>query len=229
MGLLVLAGPARPVGDPSQPGAYCPFPKQGEKPVCFSEVEQEYSGFFAAVDSGQVDDPEVAELERTLKQAAQTEARTLALSSLAYGYFMLAERAASADRPDPALVARLETWNELLSAVYEDADSEPSFRTAVREAALDLHSRAPAVRSSDGGCAKADPGSNPDGGNADGGNADGQPCRTTSRLLAALRQIDDPTSDSSGVRGALGRLLGRMLDDDDVVVPTSDSSGGARR
>ena len=192
---MLSPGPARPAGDPSQPGAYCPFPKKGEKPVCFDQVEAEYSDFFAAVDSGVVDEVEVSQLERTLQQADRTEERTLALSSLAYGYFMLAERAASSEHPDPALVARLESWNALLSRVYEDPASEPGFRTAVREAALDLHARAPDVGPDSGECEPAE---------------DGRTCGTTSRLLVALRRIDDPDA-GTGVRGALGKLLGRML------------------
>ncbi len=190
--------------NPSQPGAYCPFPEKGEKPVCFTRVEQEYGDFFAAVDSGQVDDPKVAELERTLQRGGSDEDRTLALSSLAYGYFMLAERAASAESPDPVLVARLESWNALLGAVYEDAETEPSLRTAVRDAALDLHERAAVVPTA---CA---PGS------------DGEPCQTTGRLLQTLRRIDDPNAES-GIRGALGKLLGRMLDDDSAGAETPPS------
>jgi hypothetical protein len=151
------------------------------------------------VDSGEIDDPRIAHLEKTLQQDGRDEERALALSSLAYGYFMLAERAAAEDRPDPALVARLETWNALLSRVYADAEDSPVFRTAVRDAALDLHERAPDVPAPNDDC-------EPD--------ADGSPCGTTSQLLVALRRIDDPDT-SSGVRGALGKLIGRMLDDDE--------------
>ena len=208
MAVLFVAAAALPHGavaagasDPSQPGAYCPFPKAGEKPQCFTEVEQEYSDFFAAVDSGAVDAARVTEVEQTLASATDAEQRTLALSSIAYGYFMLAERAAAEEQPDPALVARLDSWNALLSSVYSDAEAEPSVRGAVREAALDLHARAPAVPSRDADCAT--------------GDAD---CETTSQsqLLAALRQIDDPYAET-GVRGALRRLLGRFLDEDDAT------------
>lgn len=199
--LTALAGSApgaAAAGDPSQPGAYCPFPKAGEKPVCFGEVEEEYADFFEAVDSGRVDDPRVSEVEQALAAPRGEAERTLALSSLAYGYFMLAERAATQEHPDPLLVARLESWNDLLSRAYSDAAAPPTFRTAVREAALDLHARAPAVRASGEECAEA-------------GDADS--CETTSQLLVALRRIDDVDADS-GVRGALGRLLGRILEDD---------------
>jgi hypothetical protein len=129
-------------------------------------------------------------VERALEDENAAADRTLALSSLAYGYFMLAERAAASERPDPALVARLERWNDLLGSAYEKAERDPSFRTAVREAALDLHARAPAVGCEDAGS-----------------------CPSTGLLLETLRRIDDPASET-GVRGALGKLLGRMLGDE---------------
>lgn len=193
--LLASAGAAVPADDPSRPGAYCPFPKQGEVPECFADVEREYPDFVAAVDSGEVDSEPVKDVERALQAGSTGSARTLALSSLAYGYFRLAERAAAAERPDPALVARLQSWNELLGRVYEGADADSGFRLAVRDAAQDLHSRAPAV---DADC-------EPD--------ADGRPCQTTGLLLKTLRSLDDPAH-PSGVRGALEHLLGRMLPHD---------------
>jgi hypothetical protein len=194
---LVVPTPVPAAEDPGRPGAYCPFPEAGQKPVCFDQVEAEYSDFLTAVDSGQVDDPKVAELEQTLQQDGSTEDRSLALSSLAYGYFMLAQRAAAAEHPDPVLVARLQRWNEILGVVYEDDGAEPEFRNAVREAAVDLHARAPAVAT------ECQPG------------ADGQDCQTTGVLLQTLRQIDDPGGET-GVRGALSKLLGRMLEDDEA-------------
>ena len=198
MAILLLVssgGPATPAGDPSEPGAYCPFPEKGEVPQCFADVKREYSDFLAAVDSGEVDAQPVTDLERALQGGTSEADRTLALSSLAYGYFMLAERAAASERPDPALVSRLQSWNRLLGSVYEGADANSGFRLAVRDAALDLHARAPAVE------AECEPG------------ADGQPCQTTGLLLQTLRSIDDPAR-VSGVRGALSRLLGRVLQDD---------------
>lgn len=190
--LLVEAGAALPAGDPSKPGAYCPFPKKGEAPQCFEEVEREYSDFFAAVDSGEVDSQPVADLERTLQTGTSESDRALAVSSLAYGYFLLARRAAEAERPDPALVSRLQSWNQLLGTVYEDADADSSVRVAVREAAVDLDSRAPAIS------VECDV------------DSSAEACQTTGLLLETLRAVDDPDRDS-GVRGALGRLLGRML------------------
>ena len=71
LAVLLLAaasvGPAAPSGDPSKPGAYCPFPKKGEAPQCFADVEREYSDFFTAVGSGEVDAQPVADLERALQ------------------------------------------------------------------------------------------------------------------------------------------------------------------
>ena len=181
-------------GDPSHEGSYCPFPAAGEKPVCFAEVEHQFGDFLQAVDAGKIDSAELVEVEDRLKTGPTEAERTLALSSLAYGYFMLAERAAAAEHPDPALVARLQRWNELLGAVYADAKGEPGFRTAIRDAARDLHARAPAVPAP---CDEV---------------ADGEPCRNGGAVLDTLRGIDDPEAES-GLRGALGRLLARMLQD----------------
>jgi hypothetical protein len=203
---LGSAGIAAAADEPARPGAYCPFPKAGETPVCFAAVEREYPDFLAAVGDGQVDDGDVASLEQVLRTSDEAEDRALALSSLAYGYFRLAERAASSARPDPALVARLESWNELLGAVYRSARSDPVLRSAVRDAALDLHARAPAV---DAGC------------EAGAENPGSETCPTTSALLAALRSIDDPNA-PTGVRGALENLVGRMLArEPDAVDPGS--------
>ena len=200
LGLQLLSAAALAAEDPRRPGAYCPFPenlKQGEVPACFTPVRREYPEFLAAVDSGQIDDPGVAQLERQLAAGAFGESDYLAVSSLAYGYFRLAQRAASSESPNPALVARLKSWNRLLSGLYEDAAAPPGLRSAVREAARDLHERAPAVS------AKCPP------------HADSEACQTTGLLLQTLRRLDDPAG-TYGVRGALGRLLDRMRDDDDV-------------
>lgn len=205
-GIAATSGLA--AGDPAKVGAYCPFPKKGEKPACFAPVEKEYSAFFAAVDEGQIDDAQLATLEQKLEGAGTDEDGYLAISSLAYGYFRLAERAALSDRPDPALVARLNNLNELLSTVYQKPNAEPAFRVAVREAALDLHERAPAVATD---CA---PGS------------DAEECRTTGRLLRALKAFDDPSADR-GVRGALGRLLERVTGPDET--PVSAAAGSEPR
>jgi hypothetical protein len=200
LGLSLLAAPADPADDSRRPGAYCPFPedlKKGEVPTCFTPAQQQYPEFLEAVESGRIDDPGVARLEQQLEAADSGESDYLALASLAYGYFRLAERAAHSERPNPALVARLNSWNHLLSGLYENTATPPELRTAVRDAARDLHERAPAVDTS------CPPG------------ADGDSCQTTGLLLQTLRRIDDPAG-TYGVRGALGKLLDRVRGGDDA-------------
>jgi hypothetical protein len=200
LGLSLLAAPVGAADDPRRPGAYCPFPKdlkKGEVPACFTSAQEQYPEFLDAVDSGRIDDPRVAQLERQLETADSGESDYLALSSLAYGYFRLAERVARSEHPNPALVARLNSWNHLLSGLYENSTAAPELRSAVEDAARDLHARAPAV---DTECP-------PD--------ADGGSCQTTGLLLQTLRRIDD-SGDTYGVRGALGKLLDRMRGDDDA-------------
>ena len=183
-------------GGAVKPGAYCPFPKKGEKPACFTEVEQEYKDFFDAVDSGADIDDHEARLERELQEGGVDA--SLAVSSLAYGYFRLAQKAAAEAQPDPDLVARLQRWNQLLASVYQDAEAGSQFRDTVRDAAEDLVENAPAVSSE---C-------------VDGLDANGAECNTAGTLLSALTALDDPANDT-GVRGALSRMLGRFTSDDE--------------
>lgn len=190
----VCASALHAAGDPRKAGAYCPFPKAGEKPACFAPVEKEYSAFFAAADAGTIDDEQMAALERDLDRADGEDGGYLAVSSLAYGYYRLAERAAASDRPDPALVARIEALNGLLSSVYQDPAAPADLRVAVRAAAEDLYERAPAVP------VDCDTG------------AGSEPCVAQSTLLQALKAIDDPSADR-GVRGALERLYERVAGD----------------
>jgi hypothetical protein len=192
---------------PDQAGAYCPFPKKGEKPECFAPVERKYSAFFAAVESGEGADEQVEVLADQLAENPDSADSYLAISSLAYGYFRLAQRAGQSDNPDPALVERLNRLNGLLSSVYEDPNAQPGIRGAVRAAAEDLHARAPAIATE---CANG---------------ATGADCQTTGRLLSALKAIDDPSADR-GVRGALSRLLERVTGDDGppLTQPASDST-----
>jgi hypothetical protein len=210
LGLSLLAAPADPAGDPRRPGAYCPFPedlKKGEVPTCFTPAQRQYPEFLEAVESGRIDDPGVARLEQQLEAADSGESDYLALASLAYGYFRLAERAAHSERPNPALVARLNSWNHLLSGLYQNTSAPPELRSAVADAARDLHQRAPAVETA------CPPG------------ADDESCQTTGLLLQTLRRIDDPAG-SYGVRGALGQLLDRVRGGDDapVIRPAGDQA-----
>ena len=193
-------------GEPSKPGAYCPFPEADETPQCFAPVEEEYADFIDAVEIGGIDATQLAIVEAKLQDGGRDGDAYLALSSLAYGYFRVAERAAAEEQPDPVLVERLQRWNKLLTSAYRNADAEPAFRTAVRTAALDLHARAPAVATECGPRGK------------------GRSCRTTSLLLRTLRQFEDPAA-QRGIRGALGHLLGRPIEREAVADPDELDQG----
>jgi hypothetical protein len=80
-------------------------------------------------------------------------------------------------------------WNTLLVSTYADPDTTPGLRSAVREAAADLHRRVPPVGRT---CLPDD---------AQSG------CASASGLVAALAAIDD----RSGVRDPLSRLVERLL------------------
>ena len=127
------------------PGAYCPFPKKGETPTCMEPAKQEYTDFFAAVDTGGLADADAVRLEREVASGAAGKTPYLAISSLSYGYYRLAQRAAESPGEDPAVVARLQRWNELLAAAYAISSDDPGYRKAVHDAAHDLQQRAPAI------------------------------------------------------------------------------------
>lgn len=172
-----------------RPGQYCPLPRAGEKPRCLEPAESEFGEFFAALDEGEVSDRDAERVEAALADDRRDQEDFLALSSLTYGYYRLAQRAAADPQTDPEIAARLERWNRLLSAVYAREEDDDPLRRAVREAAQDLHDRAPAVE-------------------AECLNEDGIPvgCTSTEALLA---QLD--AADRVGVRGALARILGRWF------------------
>jgi hypothetical protein len=180
-------------GPEPQPGSYCPFPAKGEAAACMIPVQRRYGAFFEAVDRGDVTEMDADRLERDLAGGGVDEGSYLALSSLAYAYYRVAERAAASPTPATALVARLESWNGLLFSAYANSNPESHFREALRLAMADLYHRAPAVPS-----ACEEPGADP------------ASCKTTSRLLETLQQLDDP-ADEHGVRGALSRLFGRIF------------------
>jgi hypothetical protein len=176
---------------PNEPGAYCPLPEAGEVPKCLEPAKAEYSGFFAAVDEGGVDDAAAARVEADMAGGAGADQPYLALNSLSYGYYRLAQRVASDPEADPALVARLERWNELFATAFETSRDDPGYREAVRSAARDLRART-SVRV---GCV----------------DAMGNPveCDSTEDVLRGL----DATSHDVGVRGALERLIERITGD----------------
>jgi hypothetical protein len=176
-----------------QPGAYCPFPDKGHSAACMVPAQQRYGAFFEAADRGEVTEMDGERLERDLAGGGADEGSYLALSSLAYAYYRVAERAAASPTPATALVARLESWNSLLFSAYANSSPQSHFRQALRLALADLHRRAPSVPS-----ACQDP------------DADPATCNTASRLLETLQQLDDP-ADEHGVRGALSRLFGRVF------------------
>ncbi len=176
-----------------KPGSYCPFPAAGERPQCLDGAEQRYSAFYKGVESGEMDPADAKRIEADLAAGGEVERTYEALSSLAYGYYVLARRAAQSSKADPVLVARLERWNELLSKAYRESQPEGDLRKAVRAAAQDLHDRAAPVQVT---C----------------NDAEGRPtpCTTTEALLHGM----DDARDHTGVRGQLGRLMERVFGGD---------------
>jgi hypothetical protein len=156
-------------------------------------AEQRYSAFYRGVESGEMDAEDAKRIEADLAAGGEVERTYEALSSLAYGYYVLARRAAESPKTDPALVARLERWNELLSKAYHDSHPEGELRKAVRAAAQDLRERAAPVQLT---CT-----------DAEGKVA---PCTTTEAVLHGM----DDARDHTGVRGQLGRLMERVFGGD---------------
>ena len=185
-------GAAAAGGDPHGAGAYCPLPPPGQKPHCLEPAKARYGEFFAALESGTPAPADAARLEGDVAAGAASEQAYLALSSLAYGYWLLSERAAAA-QADPAVAERLERWNALLREAWAASPSDARYRAAVREAALDLHHRAPPVRVR---CVAAD------------GRA--AECDSTEAVLRGI----DATAGEVGLRGAVARLLARLLGSD---------------
>ena len=187
-----LGGAAAAAGDPSKAGAYCPLPKAGEVPKCLYDAQETYEGFFLGLEEGSVDDVAAAQVEAAVTGGSDAQ-RYDALSSLSYGYFMLARAAANSEEPSPRVRARLERWNALLTEAYR-TNEDPRYRDAVREAAVDLQANAPAV-----GLRCTD---------AEGNPAE---CSSTEGVVRAI----DLARQQSGLRGALGRLLGALLGGDE--------------
>jgi len=196
LGTLLLAaaaaGPAAAAGDPAHAGAYCPLPPPGQSPRCLDPAKAQYGDFFASLERGVPDESVAARLEADLATGGAGEHGYLALSSLAYAYWQLSERAA-ASAHDADVAARLERWNALLREAYAASGDDPGYRAALREAALDLRRRAPPVRVR---CV-----------DADGATAE---CSSTEAVLRGM----DATTAEVGLRGALGRLLARLFGDE---------------
>ena len=186
--LLALSLCAATGGDPSQRGAYCPLPPPGQKSECLVEAEKEYSEFFSALEQGSLDDASVSRLEADLR--GRRGARYYALSSLAYGYVALAQRASESASLDAATARRLEAWNQLLTESFAASDADPAFRDALRTAAIDIQDHAPPVLLS---CV----------------DAEGQPAKCDS-TEAVIRGFG-AARDNLGIRGQLARLFERWF------------------
>ncbi len=183
-GLLWVA-PAR-AAETIAPGSYCRLPEPGEEPECLEPSRRQYPGFFERLGSGEPSDADVAAVEADV---AGGERAYLALSSLAYGYHQLAQRAARSPGEDPSIVARLERWNALLASAYASTHDE-QYRAAIRSAAEDVRDRSAALELS---CVDA--------------SGSSVPCRTTESVLRGI----DQAGGEVGVRGALSRLLRRVF------------------
>jgi hypothetical protein len=184
--LSTLPGTARAAGE-IQPGAYCPLPKPGEERACLEPARGRYGAFFDSLEEGAPRNDETARLEGEVESGG-AEAPYLALSTLAYGYYRLAERAAARPDSDPEIAARLERWNALLARAYAGAEN-PDYKAAVRLAALDLSRNTPAIELQ---CQ----------------DAQGQQvaCQSTEAVLRGI----DAQGRRVGVRGALERILRRI-------------------
>jgi hypothetical protein len=191
IGMAAAAGAGQ---DGVAPGAYCPFPEPGQAPTCMEPAQQEYSDFFTALDDGEISDADAERLESEVAAGAAGKSPYLAISSISYGYYRLAQRAAESPGEDPAVAARLQRWNELLSAAYDTSEDDPHYRKAVRDAAHDLQHRAPAIV-----LACAD----------EHGNT--TQCNSTEAVIRGINR----TQEAVGIRGALERLLDRITGGDD--------------
>jgi hypothetical protein len=177
-GTALSPGSARGDGDdPARAGAYCPLPEPGQVPQCLAPARAEFGDFFEAVESGDVNEAQSRRLEAALAGGASDEGSYLALSSLSYGYFRLAQAAAADPQARPELTARLDRWNQVLVEAYSDSAGNPEFQQAVKRAALDLDSKAPSA----------------------------------GETSALLQQISQADGQSSGLRGALEGLVGRIF------------------
>ncbi len=175
-------------------GAYCPLPQKGETPKCLEPAMREYGEFFTAVGEGKVDAESLARVEEALNAPDGSPKSYLALSSLAYGYWRLSERASGQEETHEEITDQLAQWNAVLGRAYDASAEDETFRMALREAALDLQAHAPPVRVS---CLD------------DRGRA--TECSSTD---VVVRGLDTAASDV-GLRGGLRRLIQRWVGSDD--------------
>lgn len=178
------------------PGSYCPLPEKGEVSSCLAPAQAEYGEFFTALgDAEESDelDTSAAALESEVAKGASGERAYLALSSLSYGYYQLAQRAAATPGEDPQVVARLERWNALLSRAYDVSGDDERYRSAVREAATDIDARVDTRLS----CRDAE--------------GTSVACDSTEHVLRGI----NAESRRTGIRGALERMIERFTRGDD--------------
>jgi hypothetical protein len=176
----------------SQPGAYCPLPEKGEAPRCLEPAQSQYGSFFAAVEDGSAHDGRLAEVEGEVARGAAGEHAYLALSSLAYGYYRLAQQASASATESPDVVERLERWNRLLARAYDVSPDDAHYRDAVRLAATDINDRVELGLP----CEDAQ------------GNA--SECNSTESVLRGF----NAASERVGIRGALERIVLRIFGGD---------------
>lgn len=190
------AGPAAggDAGRASEPGAYCPLPEKGEVPRCLDPARETYGSFFEALDDESVGDASVSAVEEAVARGSAGPHAYLALSSLAYGYYRLAQRAEATAGDDPPLQARLHRWNALLARAYAESPGDTRYREAVRRAAEELRERAPIALP----CHDA--------------RGEESECNATESVLRSF----DATTRRVGIRGALERLLLRIFGGDET-------------
>lgn len=178
------AGAAEGIG----PGAYCPLPEKGEVPQCLLPAQDNYEDFFTALD-GDAEPEALLDVETAVARGAEAEEAYLALTSLTYGYYRLAQRAAAHDETDPAIVARLSRWNDLLSAAYSKSADDDRYRAAVERAVAELQVKAPVTLP----CRDA--------------QGEEAACNSTEAVLRGF----NAASEKAGIRGALERLMRRLF------------------
>ena len=182
LAVLLSLGATQEVG----PGSYCALPEGDEPPACLEPATRDYESFFSGLRSGVVDDAALAQVEQDLAG----EDRYQALSTLAYAYYVLSQRAVLGKAGSVADVStRLERWNALIGDTYRSSGDQ-AFRGAMREAVGDLQARAPAIPVR---CTDAD------------GNI--TQCQSTAAVAQSITDVRDRT----GLRGTLGRLIQRLL------------------
>jgi hypothetical protein len=189
---LALAHAAAASSGERVKGAYCPLPRKGEVPRCLAPAQANYEAFFDELDAGNASGAGIDQVEAEVARGSAGGNAYLALSSLSYGYFRLAERAATTPGEDPEIVARLERWNALLARAYDTSGDDPHYRDAVRLAAEDLNDRVDFPLT----CRDA--------------RGEAVDCNSTESVLRGI----NATSERVGVRGALERVFRRLFGSD---------------